>query len=136
MFCKYISEIGPKFAEHIPAPENSYDHYRKHPISNQSLFMSPTDPIEITRIIMSLKPKNSSGHDGISSKLLKTLNQSIRIPICTIINQSLQTGDVPMSMKIAKVIPIYKSKDKPDMGNYRPIFLLPSLSKILEKNSS
>ena len=130
MFCKYFSEIGPTFAERIPAPEKSYDHYMKHPISNQSFFMSPTDPIEITHIIMSLKPKNSSGHDGISSKLLKTLNQSICIPMCTIINKSLKTDDVPRSMKIAKVIPIHKSKDKTDMGNYRPISLL---SKILEK---
>jgi hypothetical protein len=80
MFCKYFSEIGPKFAERIPAPAKSYDHYMKRAISNQSLFRSPTDPIEISRIIMSLKPKNSSGHDGISSKLLKTLNQSICIP--------------------------------------------------------
>jgi len=86
MFCKYFSEIGPTFAERIPAPEKWYDHYIKHPISNQSFFMSPTDPIEISRIIMTLKPKNSSGHDGISSKLLKTLNQSICIFICIITN--------------------------------------------------
>jgi len=95
--------------------------------------MSLTDPIEITRITMSLKPENSSGHDGLSSKLLKTLNQSICIPMCTIINKSLKTGDVPRSMNIAKVIPIHKSKDKTDLGNYRPISLLSSLSKILEK---
>ena len=72
---------------------------------------------------MSLKSKNSSGHDGISSKLLKTLAQSLCIPICTIINKSLQTGDVPRSMEIAKVI-------KTDMGNYRRMSLL---SKILEQ---
>ena len=137
IFCKYFSEIGPKFAEHIPAPENSYDHYMKHPISNQSLFMSPTDPIEITRIIMSLKPKNSSGHDDISSKLLKTLNQSICIPMCTIINKSLQTGDVSRSMTIVKVIPKHESKDKTDVGNYRPInFLITFTIKNTRKNSS
>jgi potassium voltage-gated channel Eag-related subfamily H protein 8 len=53
--------------------------------------------------------------------------------MCTIINKSLKTDDVPRSMKIAKVIPIHKSKDKTDLGNYRPISLLSSLSKILEK---
>ena len=51
--------------------------------------MEPTDPIEISRIITSLKPKNSSGHDGISSKLLKCLNPSISNVVCTIINKSL-----------------------------------------------
>ena len=96
--------------------------------------MSLTDPIEIARITMSLKPENSSGHGGLSSKLLKTLNQSICIPMCTIINKSLHTGDVPRGMKIAKVTPIYKYKDKTDIRNYSPLFLLPSLSRILEKN--
>ena len=95
--------------------------------------MEPTDPIEIARIITSLKPKNSSGHDGISSKLLKCLNPSISNVVCTIINKSLESGTVPRSMKAAKVIPIYKSKVKTDVNNYRPISLLPSLSKILEK---
>jgi len=135
MFYTYFSDIVLTFAERIPAPEKVYDHYMKHPITNHSFFMSPTDPIEIARIIMSLKPKNSSGHDGISSKLPKTLNQSICIPICTILNKSLQTGDVLRGMNIAKVIPIHKSKDKTDMGNYRPISLLPSLSKLLENSS-
>ncbi|KAK2163116.1 hypothetical protein LSH36_85g03026 [Paralvinella palmiformis] len=76
----------------------------KHPVINQSFFMSPTDPIEIPRNTMSLKPKNSSGHDGVSSKFPKTLNQSRCIPICIITNKSLQTGDVRRSMKIAKSI--------------------------------
>jgi len=45
----------------------------------------------------------------------------------------LEIGNVPVNMKIAKFIPIYKSKEKTDMKNYRPISLLPSICKILEK---
>ena len=71
---------------------------------------------------MSLKPKKSFGHDGISSKLLKTLGMSVCTPICSIVNKSLSSGQVPGGMKIAKVIPIHKSKSKTDMGNYRQIF--------------
>ncbi len=82
---------------------------------------------------MALKPKKSSGHDGISSLLLKSLKDSICYPISLIINKSIETGIVPKNMKTAKVIPIYKSKEKTDIGNYRPISLLPSTSKILEK---
>ena len=98
-----------------------------------SFFMKPTDPNEILKIIMSLKPKNSTGHDGISSKLLKYLAPSLAFPITTIVNKSFETGIVPSKMKIAKIIPIYKAKDKMSMGNYRPISLLPATSKILEK---
>ena len=49
------------------------------------------------------------------------------------INTSIESGHVPDTMKLAKVIPIYKSKDKQMLNNYRPISLLPIFSKILEK---
>ena len=46
---------------------------------------------------------------------------------------SLSTGVVPDEFKIAKVVPIYK-KDNPELfGNYRPVSVLPCLSKILER---
>jgi retron-type reverse transcriptase len=95
--------------------------------------MTPTDPTEIYAIITSLKAKSSSGHDGISSKLLKNLRNSISMPISIIVNKSLSSGEFPHCWKKAKVIPIYKGGDKRSMNNYRPISLLPSISKILEK---
>ena len=49
-----------------------------------------------------------------------------------IINMSLSSGIVPTKWKIAKVIPLYKSGPKSDIGNYRPISILPVLSKVLE----
>ena len=49
------------------------------------------------------------------------------------INKSIESGHVPVAMKLAKVVPIYKSKDKQMLNNYRPISLLPIFSKILEK---
>ena len=55
------------------------------------------------------------------------------LPLSIIINKSFETGLIPKSTKIAKVIPIYKCKNKNEMSNYRPISLLPSTSKILEK---
>ena len=50
-----------------------------------------------------------------------------------IINQSLLTGIFPKKLKIAKVIPLYKKRDRLIMGNYRPISLLPAISKLFEK---
>ena len=57
----------------------------------------------------------------------------ILTPLTTIINQSLSTGIFPDQLKIAKVIPLYKKDDQYILDNYRPISLLPSLSKVFEK---
>ena len=77
----------------------------------ESFFLTPTTEYEISRIINKLKPKLSTGIDEISCKLIKQ-SSIIIIPLITyIINLSLETGIVPDKMKLAKVIPIYKSKN-------------------------
>ncbi len=98
-----------------------------------SIYLTPTHPDEINGIINSLNNKKSTGHDGISSSLIKQIKLALCIPLTTIINNSLETGEVPKNMKLAKVVPIYKAKDKNVFNNYRPVSLLPCLSKILEK---
>ena len=80
-----------------------------------------------------MKNKKSSGHDGIDNCLLKSIILSIANPLAHIFNLSLSNGIVPTNTKIAKVIPIFKKGDTLETNNYRPISLLPSLSKVLEK---
>ena len=95
--------------------------------------MSPTDEVEVCNIITSMKGKTSSGHGHLSSKCIHTIQNSLCKPLSIIMNKSFETGLIPKSTKIAKVIPIYKSKEKIEMSNYRPISLLLSTSKIPEK---
>ena len=64
--------------------------------------------VTVKNVINNMKPKNSSGHDGISMKLLKYLELILYKPITLLVNQSLKTGIFPDRMKIAKIIPIYK----------------------------
>ena len=96
--------------------------------------MAPTDPQEVIKIALSIKSKSSTGHDGLSNKLVKEIIPFILIPLTHIFNLSLETGIVRHIYKIAKVIPIYKSGNKSNLNNYRPISLLPVFSKILEKS--
>lgn len=131
-FCEYFTNVGINLANKIPKPINPF-HYYMNVRNDASLFLSPTDSLEITKIIDNLKNKSSSGHDKISSAILKKLKESIAIPLSIICNKSMQTGAVPNTMKIAKVVPIHKSKSKELFSNYRPISLLPVVSKILEK---
>ena len=76
--------------------------------------------------------KHIQGHDGISVWLLKNCMEEIKITITHIMNLSLSSGLVPDKMKIARVIPIHKSGNNSLFNNYRPISMLPALSKILE----
>ena len=109
-----------------------YSSYLKGNYQN-SLFLTSTTPGDIIAIISSFKSKASSGHDGVSSKLVKDLKYDLSYPLSIIINYSLAMGLVRNMAKLDKIIPIYKAKDKKKISNYRPISLLPVISKILEK---
>ena len=80
-----------------------------------------------------MKSKNSSGKDGISNKLLKSIKGKISKPLTIIINQCLETGIFPDVLKISKVKPLYKKGESCCFNNYRPISLLPTISKIFER---
>ena len=91
---------------------------------------------EILNIINSLDNKSSSGWDGLSNTMVKSLKNELYIPLTLIINQMLHTGIYPNGFKIAKVIPIFKKGDPSLLTNYRPISLLPTLSKVFERANS
>ena len=87
----------------------------------------------LTTTINNLPTKNSCGYDDISSKLLKVIAPVIIKPLTLLINQVLNTGIFPDKLNIAKVFPIYKKGDPQLFENYRPISLLATISKVLEK---
>jgi Notch-like protein len=103
--------------------------YFKNPIPNINLKSILTKEAE--NIIKSLKPKNSSGYNGISSTLLKISSPFMSSPLTHICNKSLSSGIFPDHMKHAVVKPLFKKGDKPNISNYRPISILSSLSKVL-----
>ena len=77
--------------------------------------------------------KTSSGHDNISNVLLKKLSDSVIAPLSIIFNKSLVEGVFPEKMKMADVVPLFKSQNRTECTNYRPISLLLTTSKLLEK---
>ena len=80
-------------------------------------------------LLNTLKNKNTKGHDQISNKLLKCVKNEIAKPLTFIINQTLRTGCYPDKFKIARLRPLYKKGEKQGIENYRPISILPSVSK-------
>ena len=80
-----------------------------------------------------LKLKKATGLDGLPARLLKDSAFVIADCVTHLINLSIKSGVVPSEWKQAKVVPLFKSGNKDDLDNYRPISILPILSKILEK---
>ena len=77
--------------------------------------------------------KASCGFDNISTLFLKQISPTIITPLTLLINQVFNTGIFPERLKLAKVIPVFKKGDSKLINNYRPISLLPVISKVLEK---
>ena len=79
-----------------------------------------------------LTPSDSCGHDNLSAITLKSIANEICECITLIINQSITTAIFPDRLKVEKVVPIFKKNDQSDIKNYRPISVLPTISKLFE----
>ena len=88
---------------------------------------------ELRSAIKNLKMSKSPGLDKISAKLLIEAGDTITPSLVLLFNLSLNTGIFPDDWKFAKVTPIYKSGEKSDCGNYRPISVIYTIAKIFEK---
>ena len=80
-----------------------------------------------------LNVRKAPGDDGVNHQILKSCAHALAEPLCHIFNLSLKTGVFPGQWKTAWIQPIYKNKgERSDPRNYRPIALLPSVSKVFE----
>ena len=82
----------------------------------------------------SLDPSKATVLNGLSAKFLRLSSSVIAVPIMKILNIRITTGLFPDSFKKAKITPCFKKGDKSDMSMYRPISVLPLLSKLLERH--
>ena len=110
---------------------HSFRNYLNHQTETNFSFHM-IDNNATVRMIKSMKMSQSKGHDGIFSELIKLINTDISSSITIIINQTLTSGIFPDKLKMAKVTPIFKKGNTKLICNYRPISVLPVISKIFE----
>ena len=87
-----------------------------------SVFLEPTDEVEIKKSIRNLK-EGAPGQDGITANNINCITDHIASPLTQIVNLSFEQGIFPEELKTASVTPLYKAKDPMLFNNYRPISL-------------
>ena len=132
-FNKYFVNIGKSLSDQIQSVTTSEDYLLEHNKPDTTFNFVSVNEVYIDNVINKLKNTSSYGYDNISNKHIKYARNILTKPLTLLINQCLHTGIYPSQLKLSRVKPLHKAGDKTQFGNYRPISLLPSLSKIFER---
>ena len=108
-------------------------YYEGSNIKRNDFKLQSTSEDIVYRILSNIDPFKSAGIDNISGKFIKEGALILARPITQLCNLSIKLSSFPTRCKIAKLKPIYKKGSKSDPANYRPISLLPLISKVIEK---
>ena len=129
-FNQYFAHIGSILADKIQAAPH-VNSYLSNPVDSVFSFHTVTD-VNISHIINKLKNKVSYGHGSISNTIIKRAHEPLIKPLTLFINQTLSTGIFPNDLNNSRIKPLFKQRSSSLFSNYRPMFLLSSLSKIYE----
>lgn len=133
----FFAQIGAELAS-IVAQQSNHSMYGSIPSTSNSFQLSSfvllnTDQAEVNSILSSLDSNSAPGWDGISTGFLKHAREIVVPHICKLANLCFDTGVFPSSLKRSIVTPVFKSGDRTNVNDYRPISVLTSVSKIIEK---
>ena len=134
-FCKFFSSAANTLKRKaFPLTNCVWKYNKKHNIRPKTAFNFTNVPVrEVNSHLKKLKRKKATGLDNLPAKFLRDTADSIASPLTHIINLSLQSSVIPNDFKSGRVLPLFKSGSVSDTDNYRPITILPILSKVLEK---
>ena len=127
---KYLVNVAAKLSQKIDPNLKPLSNDTDRKIVNSFGFIELTES-EVRGAIKKLPNKNSTGQDGLASWVLKE-NDILVKPMTYLFNTSIHKGIFPNVLKTSVVVPVYKSGDKNDITNYRPIALLSVISKVFE----
>ena len=129
-FNEYFANVGAKMAS-VVSPKDI--HKTSLPSLPQSLFLTPITEQEIIMQLNILNPNKSTAVNDIPIKFIKLSTCVIAPKLTSLYNRCLTEGNFPQVLKVAQITPIYKKGNKKTCSNYRPVSLLSTFSKILEK---
>ena len=100
---QFLTAIGPMLASSIPPAQHKYEVGK----FEKSMVLNYTNELEVSKIVASLKNKKSSGHDGVSNKILKSCSPIIEKFLVRSFNNCIEKQFFPECLKIAKVLPLF-----------------------------
>ena len=107
--------------------------YKSLNVPSTGFQMSQVTEDSVLKILSSVNPSKATGLDQLSPKFIKDGAKLISSPLAHIVNLSLTSGIIPNDLKSARVTPIYKKNSKLEPGNYRPVSILSTISKLFER---
>ena len=137
MFKSFFSDIAKDLLAKLPIGPNRFnknsvsDYYKNLKITNKLHFTHVTHET-VLEVLKKIDVEKASGIDNINAKFLKDGAEFLASPLAQLCNLSIKTSSFPDKCKTAKLFPLYKKGCKTDPKNYRPISLLPLISKIIE----
>ena len=132
-FNRFFTAVGRQISDSVLPVQKNPEDYIEYDRHIPDLLLQNTTPEHIQKVIKNLQPKMSSDAQGVSTKMVKVIGRAISYPLAHIFNLSLSGGVFPSKLKLCRVIPIFKAGNPLECDNYRPISLLSSISKVLEK---
>ena len=138
-FANIASSIG--FEDGIVDVDAAIQKHSRHPsvikikehLSKPSPFtFCPVSQENISRKLKSIDIKKATGYDNIPGKILRLAHKELTTPLTSLINSCMSRNIFPVNMKLAEVSPSYKKSDNLVKGNYRPVSILTTLSKLYE----
>jgi len=132
-FCSIAAKLVEKLEKRPFDEDKITEFYKGKGVSPNAFILADVPVDKVQKQLSSLNITKSVGCDGISARFLKEAAEVIAIPLTHIINLSLKTGKVPRDFKTARVVPLYKKGDCNYEGNYRPVSILPIVSKVFER---
>ena len=139
IFKDFFANLSANLLKNLPTPTNKFGadsiqrYYRNLNLQDKHFSLQPTTTEVVSKLLEEINPSKAVGIDNIGGKFLKDGALVLKDPITKLCNLSIRLSKFPKKCKVAKLKPLYKKGSKLEAKNYRPISLLPLVSKVFEK---